>query len=155
MKCKFAIAGVLSVSQSAFSQTDDAYDGFFSGSQSEAASGRVSETDDTYDYVLDIPGDAIVCKGKLDAELCSPAFGDCTYFPEYCACEEAQEACKNEMEMITQEDFGSLTYDSESDAVVCPGKQDFEYCSVSGGDCEWSPEYCTCVEECSVSKVAK
>ena len=122
-------------------------------SVSEAARGRVRKpvpnNDDSgslsYDYGSP-PNGEVVCPGRSDLEYCAPDLGDCTFYPEYCDCEEAQDACSH----VSSSDFAS-----PDDAIVCPGKQDFEYCSVSAGDCDYFPEYCTCVEACRLASAAK
>mmetsp|Transcript_52826 Transcript_52826/g.57327 ORF Transcript_52826/g.57327 Transcript_52826/m.57327 type:complete len:206 (+) Transcript_52826:259-876(+) len=73
----------------------------------------------------------VLCPGLPEQQYCDCS-GDCTGFPEWCGCQEAQECCQ-----------------MSSPVVLCPGQPRENYCDCDG-DCTEQPDWCSCqqAEEC-------
>jgi len=73
----------------------------------------------------------VLCPGLLEQQYCDCS-GDCTGFPEWCGCQEAQECCQ-----------------MSSPVVLCPDQPRENYCDCDG-DCTEQPDWCSCqqAEEC-------
>mmetsp|Transcript_29940 Transcript_29940/g.30440 ORF Transcript_29940/g.30440 Transcript_29940/m.30440 type:complete len:326 (-) Transcript_29940:401-1378(-) len=73
----------------------------------------------------------VLCPGLPEQQYCDCS-GDCTGFPEWCGCQEAQECCQ-----------------MSSPVVLCPDQPRENYCDCDG-DCTEQPDWCSCqqAEEC-------
>jgi len=80
----------------------------------------------------------VLCPGFEEGQYCDCS-GDCTYQPNWCSCAEAQTCCAGQTGDAEPEEG------LPSDAILCPGFEDGEYCDCSW-DCTEQPQWCSCTE---------
>jgi len=75
----------------------------------------------------DVVATNVLCPGQPSKNFCD-CEGDCTGNPDFCACDSAQDCCKDAVPV-----------------VLCPGQPNENYCDCTG-DCSEKPEWCQCAE---------
>ena len=89
------------------------------------------------------PEGAVLCPGQAESEFCN-CETDCSEFPSYCACDEAQasECCAGTPDPETTP---SPSFILPEGSVICPGAMEAEFCDC-GFHCSDNVSLCSCAE---------